>query len=611
MRVGVWAALVVAALARPAAGQDSTAQRPYDVRVVCLLGEHRMLATEAFREEFPREVRERVQRTLGGLVRLESSLSHPLGDPIRRDGLDAVLDGHDEVSSVRTWFFVVRFHDGQFELSGRFFDGLTGLAGPPAKSVATSDRGRLAALAARMIVDPFPLVGDVVSVNGDTVELLLHGGAIDGDATPRRSAVFAISRLANESGVVRGHRLPWAVLEAKSPPVRGRLTCQLWRRYREDRLGTDGVRYRALMLPTITAPVTLRIVDAETGSPVSGLRVRVAGGTPREIDVATGVDGRATTPTPIANLALIKLTQGSRVVAQFPVPVVDSRTVVSPVSLKPEAEEAANLRTRRQQQAVRILEASQLADRRFAQQRLLLGQSLEAAREHAQQTARLLGADLAAIQAERAEIRRLMAEHKFVDADDADKGIKRLLELRKAVIESIERIGVAIAERDTQTEKQKAATRWIEQGALFESQSDFAAAIENYEKGVANLSEPGKYGEHLERLRRAWEIQSEAHREAREFLTNTWPKLDPNLLREHFPKAESALETCRMAEDRLTPRVFQAANQRHLAEIARAVDPLKRSRTPADAERLREWDATVSELRRLNNAAAEQIRPKE
>src|SRR2546423_1100753 len=121
------------------AQKDSIARQPYDVHIVILLAEHRFLTTELFQDQFPRDLAQETKRSLGPIAHVDVVRSHPLAEAIRRDGLDSVLEGHEEISQRRTWFFTVDFSDGQFQLQGRFFDGLSGLPGPPARSAATSD----------------------------------------------------------------------------------------------------------------------------------------------------------------------------------------------------------------------------------------------------------------------------------------------------------------------------------------------------------------------------------------------------------------------------------------------------------------------------------------
>ncbi len=604
----------LAMLARPTsivAQTEPVARQPYDVHVVVLLADHRFLATELFQTQFPRDVAQQTRLALGDLARVDAAATHPLAEAIRRDGLDAALDVHEEVSGRRTWFFLVHFSDGRFHLQGRFFDGLTGLAGPPSLTVATSDRGRLAHLAARMIAEPFALVGTVASAKGESVELVVHGGQLAEGSNIRPGAVFALSRIAVESGKLRARRVPWAALEAKGPPTAGIVSCQFWHRFQENKLAfAHGVAYRALLLPTRLATLKLQVIDRESSQPLAGIVVKIGGGK-RDIDLVTDAAGIAVSREKIEGLALVKLYRGATALAQFPLAIVDDRTIVCAVSAQPQADDHASLDVRRQQLVKRILETLQVVDQRFGEQRILLGQSLEASVDHARLTLALLDGEIAYVRGERDEIKQIAKKQNPSKQrhEEGDKGLARLTQLRGVVSESIGRIRQGIADRDVQTEKQKMAVKLVEQASLLESQAQYDEAIDNYQKAAALLPEPGKVGERLTILRAGWEIKNDAHRQARKFVVETWPKIDVAVIKEHLVGAQKALDVCRDVGDRLTPRRFLMANVDHLANISQVVEKLKRSRTAEDQQRVKGWRQIVETLRELSNQASEQAAP--
>lgn len=602
-------------LARPspiAAQPDSIGRHPYDLRLVFLLSDHRFLTTELFQDQFPRELAQQTKAALGPLARVEVARSHPLAEAIRRDGLDAAVDAHEEVSQQRTWFFTVAFRDGQFHLQGRFFDGLTGLPGPPTRTAVTSDRGRLAFLAATMIAEPFLVVGTVMTeVKGDHVNLSIHGGQIGEGPAVRPGAVFAVSQIAVESGKRRARRLPWAVLEAQSSTAGGIVACRFWRRYDENIAPTEKVVYRALLLPTRSAPLKLQVIDRDTSQPLAGFGVKIAGGVRRDIELVTDVAGMVATTEKIDRLARVTLSMSGTALVQFPAPIIDDRVLVCAISTQPDAENLTRLDIRRQQLIVRILDTLQVVYQRFSELEVLLGQSYEESLPYAKRTLAFLDSEIAYIRDEREEIKQLDAKRKSAPSalDDADKGLKRLKELRADVGDFIARITQSIAERDRQTEKQNKAAKLVEQAALLESQAQFDEAIEVYQAAVQLVPNEPKVAKRLESLRADWALKDNPHKQARKFMLETWPKVDVQVIKEHLAGAQKSLDVCRDAGDRLTPRRFLMSTGEHLSKISRIVETLKQSQSTDDRQRLKAWQETVETLRRLTNQAIEQIEP--
>src|SRR5438552_3201631 len=90
---------------------------------------------------------------------------------------------------------------------------------------------------------------------------LALGDLVRGELTDpgiSRGAAFAVCRIAVESGKQRSRRIPWAALEATGTSAGGTVACQYWRRFVDDKIAVgEGATYRALLLPTISAPLRL------------------------------------------------------------------------------------------------------------------------------------------------------------------------------------------------------------------------------------------------------------------------------------------------------------------------------------------------------------------
>jgi hypothetical protein len=583
---------------------------PYHIRIVALLSDHRFLNTESFQARVAREIAQRTQLALGELVRVDTAVSHPLADVIRRDGLDAALDGHEEVSWKRTWFFTVEVRSGIFELRGRYFDGLTGTPGPKSSIMTTGDRGRLATLAASMIAEKFALVGVVKSAKADSAELAIVGGEL---ATPglTRGAAFAISRIAAESGKDRARKLPWAILEAAGPAVAGKVPCRFWRRFADDSLAaTDNVTYRAILLPTIAAPARIRVIDHDTAQPLAGIRVSLKG-QPRDFEVVTDAAGMAASPEAMSGLAIVTLARGSTPLAQFPLAIVDDMPAICEISPKSQADDVAGLEIRKMQLIRRMLATRDVVHQRSGEQQVLLNQSLEETLTHAKGTLRLLDNEIAAISAERDEIHLLEVKRKpgKTPGIEADKGIARLKEFRQATAESIARIAEAIKTREEQTEKQKQAFKLEEQASLLEGQAKFDEAIASLKKAAELFPESARIGKRLSSLQSAWDIKNEKHAAARRYLLVTWPNLEIDSLRHHLPLAEKQLDVCRSVGDRLTPRGVIAANIDHVAKITKVAEQLKKSQNADDQRQRQVWKEFSDALLRFTSQASELAHP--
>src|SRR5262249_1052294 len=89
---------------------DPQHQSPYHLRVVLSIAEPRML-TSQFQKQLETDIRDQLQLSFGKLVQVEVVRAHPRLNDIRLKGLQAVLDGWDEVSSTRTQFVLIDFGD--------------------------------------------------------------------------------------------------------------------------------------------------------------------------------------------------------------------------------------------------------------------------------------------------------------------------------------------------------------------------------------------------------------------------------------------------------------------------------------------------------------------
>lgn len=599
-----WLVIAAPSIAWPQPGADDITRQPYAVRLVVLFSDHRFLSSETFRDQFPRELTQRTQRALGSLVRAEVAASHPLGETIRREGLDAVLTAHREVSTRRTWFFTIDFQGGLFVVRGRFFDGWTGMPGPPARTVTTSDRDRLPRLLAAMVAEPFPLSGQVRGEKDGDVTVALFGGQASDTVRLPVGTTFAIAQVGAKSGAWRSERMPWAILETKESPSAGVVTCRFWHRFAGASLASSGEEvFRVLAMPTRTGPLRLQVLDKSTGQPLAGIVARIQTQGSKDRELVTDAAGRITTPEPIARLAIVTLSRGGATLAQFPAPIVDDRPIVCEVSTNPAAEARAGIEIRRRQFLARMLETHTFVDQQIGELGVLLRQSLEKSRDHAQRTLAVLDREIRDLETERRDIGLLLKANGAAGFTDGDKGMNRLRSLRGVMADSLVRIDQAMSDREAANEKQKQAAKWVVEAELAYSQAKFPTAIDLYRRAADLLGGPSKVRTKLEDLERSWKVKDASHERARQYLMETWPTVEIERLKDHFEIASEALRVCREAKDGLTPRCFLQANIEHLAKIGKVVAALNQSRSPDDRQRLQGWNDVLSRLRQISSDA--------
>src|SRR5947208_1379412 len=135
-----------------------------------------------------------------------------------------------------------------------------------------------------------------------------------------------------------------------------------------------------LRLPTVTGALKVQLLDDTTLQPIDGVRVRVQrtdNSKPEEL--ITNRDGLAITRANVAHLAWVQVLSGETVRAQFPVELIEGRTVVARVKVQTDRESLAPLEVRRDAWLRRTYDNVGMASERSRELAALLNQSLEAA----------------------------------------------------------------------------------------------------------------------------------------------------------------------------------------------------------------------------------------
>ncbi len=609
------AALFLAVGTGPAhAALDPETKTPYQLQVVLHVAENRFL-TPLFQDQLERDLRVHLQQSFGKLAQVEIVRQHPLLSEILAKGLEQALDGWDALSDRKTHFVLLDFGEGRYQLEARQYDGMSGLASPVTRRAHTFDRRQVADLAARLVEQDFGVVGTVVRAAGEDVELALKGGAL-GEPLGRwveAGDLFAIARLTREGGKLRAARLPWALLQAVNEPQEGIVRCRFLHRFAEDNLaespGVEG--YRCLRLNTTTAPVRLRFVEPETFRPLVGLQVHIRGGReqkPREY--ATNQDGVIVTSEPFRHLALVQVIHGGGPIAQFPVEIVRERTLVCHLKISAEAEAQAPLDYRKDQWLRRLGDNLRVAAERVGDLNALLTRSLDSALDAGRAGLKTLDHEIAELTLERGGIVRQAADKKVpldrLDLRDGDQALERLHERRAELAGFIARLEKTIA--DAASPQTQALVKILERARLLEGEAEYDQAIQLYEKVLADSPNQPKGAQHLAKLKRAWAIKSAEHDQARRFIYQTWPRVEPGELKSRLAQGRQALQTCQAAGDAMSLQRLLSANVVHAGSLKKRLDVLKRQEGDDSRAEARTLAQVADALRQLHAEATAFVR---
>jgi hypothetical protein len=611
--ISVFLCLSVASPAR--AELDAGPKTPYVLRVVLHVADNRLL-TPLFQQQLENELRDNLQLTYGPLAQVEVVRVHRLLKDIRARGLQA-LDDWDEVDGIKTHFVLLDYAEGHYRLQARQHDGLSGLASPVIRRDQTAERRLVARTAARLVDRDFGLSATVVGVTGDEVNVIIRGGEL---GVPlgrwlRPGDVFAVARVTEQGGKRRGARLEATVLRVQGEPQGAACRCKLFHRRARDTLRPEpGVLgYRGLSLTATRGPLRLRLLDERTGKPLNGARVHVsatgyAQNDPGK-DRTTGVDGLIVTPESFDDVAFVRVSTGGKLRARFPVEIVDGRTVVARIDDRGGGG-ADELQQRRDHWVRRAEESLELVNSRITDINEALKRSPEAALKAARQAIKGIKEDADSLSAERAELVKDASQAGGLDLSEGDRAVQQLGEQTEKLTQFAARQEALI--KEAASPERRALEGMLERAHLLEDQADYAEAIRLYETVLKQSKDPApKLAGHLDALKKAWKIPEgdEDHARARDFIYNTWPRLDAAGVKNEVGRALKEFEVCRKRGDRLTPRKLLLTNAAHAANLKKRLEALRFAGDSQDNRA--ETKALVhaaGELRRLHAAVSAFLR---
>jgi hypothetical protein len=575
-----------------AAGLDPEIDKPYQLRVVLGMGDHRLL-TSVFQDQVERELGESLQAALGDLAIVEVTRQHPRLKEVQRDGLQA-LDAWKDVDGVKTHFVLIDYVNGEYEVQARQHDGLTGQSSDVVRRVrlADADRPLVPRIAALLVGDDFGIVGTVtgkLDPTNNTVPVTLKGSKL-GEALDRRikpDDVLALVQITAASGGMRATRVLDAVLRVQRGPDNGVCVCQYFHRFLDPasllQEGRGILGYRCVKLSTGKSPLRLRLVKANPpGTPgnrppapfaAQRIDIRRQGFTGEEltkVEGATSSDGYFSTEDRgdrglFDQVAFVTVISGKTPLANMPVPVfTDGRTVT--IVLQGGTEAAAQLSFRRDLWVGQTYQSLRALVDLFNQVGTLLKErKRDEALSRAQAGLAGVQEDITRFMQQREQLVQDAGGEQKVKLGSGDEAIKQLRVLQGKLQDVIARLDKVVKEE--KDPKRLELQEKVSQARLLEGQAEFGKALELYEEVLQVVGNDPELSKKVEKLKEEWRPKSEKHQLARDFIYKTWPTLDPLRLLDHLKQAQDAFQTCVQVGDTLGPQKLLAATADHAAKL--------------------------------------------
>lgn len=605
--------LCAAFLALPpsaAAALDPEVNKPYHLKIVLRVAKHRLL-TPVFKDQLQRELRDSLQAGFGALAQVEVVEKHPLLNEIEAKGLQPALDGWKEVSGTKTHFVLLDFADGQYEIQAAQHDGHTGLASPVRRS-RTADRQFVARTVALLIDRDFGLVGTVEG-KGPEVKVTLKGSGLGVplDRWVGRDEVFSIARLERSGQAQQAVREPWALLQVNDGPKDGCCRCTLFRRYRDTLAGGPGVLgYRCLKLGTTRGPLRLRVVDQETQAPLAGIQVSVAAhgfqGEGKQ-QGATGPDGLLPERRDLTyhHVAFVRIFSGGSAIAQVPVEILDDRIIVCHVSIDAKTDALGQLDLRRKRWLTRLYDTLLVQAELSKRLGFLMGKALhEAALAEAKAGLQGLRGELAELEAERAALGA--AAKAGLSLAEGEQRLQDIRTWEKKLLAAVENLEEVLRQKTDLKRKESQAL--IAQARAFEDQAEYGQALALYDKALALAAADAKVTQHVQQLKKAWQLKGEAHGKARQFVYDVWPKLaSSRAIQDQLRRAWDAYRSCREAGDSLTIEKLLLVAIAHTSTLQKELEPLKGQDGEDARDRIRTIETVAADLEKLLKEGSEYL----
>lgn len=550
-----------------ASGTDLT--RKYRLRVLLRCGAHNWLS-EQFRADLCGNLGSTLQDALGGMADVEVSDLHKVAPDqwqkwwrdVDAKGLAAIETVSTDATGDKTHFLRIDFRNGHYELQSRQIDVSTGLVSP-LRSEQTDDRAFVARLAGLMLAYDFGIVG-TVDGQGDSVAVSFKGGALSPALNRwiKKGDVFALAKMTVAAGQERGTLEKDTLVQVLQDPVGGKAPCKVSYRQKINPLAQRGsAGFRCVKLPTSTGPLRLRILDDKGQPHAKALQIRVhseafqSGESAEEELVSPDSSGLFISRRPFDNMAYVRVVTGASQIARLPVAILEDRPAVALLRIDAAAEELGQLQEAKRNLLQMYNEALLVQVERLKETTgLMRSDKLDEALGHAKISRRTLEVDVERLEAQRDSLRKEIGSHPIALSECTQYG--EAFTVRKSTLNRlIFDLQQAVDEKNSP--ERKAAELELKtlfaKGQLHESNFDIDDALAVYEQLQKKFGAQKAVADRIAKLKSEWEIKSDVHRTARDFVYKDWPLAKTAAETEaKLPKAKEALQTLKQAGDQLT-----------------------------------------------------------
>jgi tetratricopeptide (TPR) repeat protein len=274
---------------------------------------------------------------------------------------------------------------------------------------------------------------------------------------------------------------------------------------------------------------------------------------------ATTSDGLVQSVHSYENVAIVSVYKDGIPLARIPVEIVEGVTLTCRVGASAEAETKGQLYQRRDRWLRRLNDDVGVAESIVGELNAMRGRSSAEALARAQEGLRALQTDVSSLTAERnslgADWARDLPKADPLNLKEGEERLHYLQERRDELQRHIAALqDIITKEKDP---RQAAWKDMVRRADLLEREAEFDKAIELYQRVLkdADAKNVPVVAKKLEKLQAHWALKDEAHRKARAFIYDVWPKQETAAqIKARLEEARKAFLTCKEAGDILTPQ---------------------------------------------------------
>jgi hypothetical protein len=584
---------------------------PYELQVVVSMAPHKLM-TSAFQDRVQRQLRDNLQSALGELAHVNVTNQHPLLLQVEAKGLEHAFDDWKVLDGRKLHVVLIDFANGTYKVQARQYDGFTGLASPVVRHGQTADRDFVDRMAALLVAQDFGIDGAIEKAEREKVQVRLKGTGLSGSLDPwlKEGDVFAVAEIQDLSGTSpRSTPARWVFLQAVEKSHNGLVTCQVYHRY-DSALANPQAVYRCMKLGVLDdAPLVLRLVAEEPPSrPLAGRQVQLGAPAswPANIErKSSDADGLVQSDRKYKGLALARIAEGGKTLANVPVAIVDDRPVTIAIRVEAQGEEVGKLYLDRDRWLRRVAECLDTTAAMIRELNSL--KTGEASLAKARACRKTLQDDIASVSEDGDNLRKsatALSKDKPLDLGDSESQLEVLRrELRE--IESY----VAHIEDILKKEKDPKQIKLREmavQARLLEGQADYQGAIDLYrevlEQAGNDFNDLPQLRRRLNELEKAWAVKDDQHRQARDFIYKKWPNAQTAVqVKSKLRELRRSFEICREANDHLTPQKLLLLNLGLVAKLEKEAENLHPQDNDDDRRTAQAIVDITQELKNVND----------